>query len=58
MNLLSGADLVSVLPWHRFCFCFFFKKIYKNLSGHWKLSVTERCLYHETFNCIWFQVKD
>ena len=59
MNLLSGAEIqCPYYPGIGFVLFFFFKKIYKNLSGHWKLSVTERCPYHETFDCIWFQVKD
>ena len=48
MKLLSGAEIscpLSVLERVGIMEVFFFKKIYENFSGHWKLSVIERSPY-------------
>ena len=49
MKLLSGAEIscpLSVLERVGIMeVFFFFKKIYENFSGHWKLSVIERSPY-------------
>ena len=49
MKLLSGAEIqcpLSVLQRVRIIdFFFFLRKYIRILSGHWKLSVKERCPY-------------